>query len=226
APEPFFSFLITVTSHTAFDFYPDSFAVDAFEDATPPLLRDYLNSAAFVDHALEMFFSALDARRLTRNTLVVLYGDHDAAVESPEYTSRREFTPRRPLREHPEHVPLFIKHDDVAPGVISKTATTTDIAPTVLDLIGADSLPGDFVGSSLLHPEEEPVLFLHEVPQLLYKDHLFALELTGENGDYHVTEVGQLPHPREVYVEISDEQKEEALEIIQFTRQIITNRRP
>ncbi|MFW5694888.1 MAG: hypothetical protein ACOCYB_06950, partial [Alkalispirochaeta sp.] len=71
-----------------------------------------------------------------------------------------------------------------------------------------------------------PVLFLHEVPQVLYKEHLFALELAGENGDYEVVEVGHLPNPREEYVEISHEQKEEILQIIQFTREIIANRRP
>ncbi|MFW5826673.1 MAG: LTA synthase family protein [Alkalispirochaeta sp.] len=226
ASEPFFAFLITVTSHTVFDFYPESFAQETFQDASPTILRDYLTSAAFVDYSLEMFFSALEHRDLHRNTLIVLYADHDAAIETPLYNSRRNFVPERPLREHPEHVPLFIKHEDIAPRTISKTGTAVDIAPTILDLVGADPVPEEFVGSSLLHPTEEPVLFLHEVPQVLYKDHLFALELAGENGDYEVVEVGHLPEPREEHVEMSHEQEEELLAIIQFTREIIANRRP
>ena len=226
APEPFFAFLITVTSHTTFNFYPESQARDAFEEITPALTRDYFNSVAFLDRSLEMFFSGLEERGLADDTLFLLYSDQDAAVESDVYSSHRAFVTERPNLELPEHIPLFVKHEDVAPGVISKIATTTDIAPTILDLLGANRVPDEFAGTSLLHPEEQPVLFLHEVPQLFYKDHLFVLELTGENGTYEAVEVGRLEDPRERDVQLTKEQKESALTLIEQTRQIIRTRRP
>lgn len=226
APEPFFAFLITVTSHTTFNFYPESQERDAFEQITPALTRDYFNSVAFLDRSLRMFFSGLEERGVADNTLFLLYSDHDAAVESDLYSSTRAFETERPNLELPEHIPFFIKHEDVAPGVISKIATTTDIAPTILDLIGANRVPGDFAGSSVLHPEEKPVLFLHEVPQLFYKDHLFTLELTGDNGSYEVVEVGRLQNPREKNVQLTNEEKERALGLIEETREIIRTRRP
>ncbi|MFW6338946.1 MAG: hypothetical protein ACOC25_08450, partial [Alkalispirochaetaceae bacterium] len=127
--------------------------------------------------------------------------------------------------ERPERIPMMIVHEDVPPGVIAKTGTTVDLAPTILDLLGAESVPEEFAGNSLLFPEEEPVLFLHEIPQILYKDHLFAMTFAPENGGYEVTEVGTLGIPREEHVEIPKTEQKELLDLIEFIREAFANRR-
>ncbi|MFP4331209.1 MAG: LTA synthase family protein [Spirochaetaceae bacterium] len=224
APEPFFAFLITVTSHTVFDLYPSSQRREAFADVSPVLTRDYFNSVAFLDQALEMFFAQMDARGLAEDTIFLLYSDHDAAVDSEIYSSHEQ-AELPPQIERPEHVPLMIIHEDIAPGVITKTGSHVDIAPTILDLLGAEALPDQFAGSSLLFPEEEPVLFLHEVPQILYKDHLFAMTVAPGNDGYEITEVGTLANPREEYVEIPESEQEAIPELIEVIRETFENHR-
>lgn len=224
APRPFFAFLITVTSHTVFDLYPPSEEREEFADVTPILTRDYFNSVSFLDQALEMFFFQMEARGLAEETVFLLYSDHGAAVESQLYSSHPE-TELPQQFERPERIPMMIVHKDVPSDVIAKTGTTVDLAPTVLDLLGAERVPEEFAGRSLLFPEEEPVLFLHEIPQILYKDHLFAMTLGPENGGYEITEIGTLGNSREEHVEMPKTEQEEILELIEFTREAFENRR-
>lgn len=224
APRPFFAFLITVTSHTVFDLYPPSEQREEFADVSPILTRDYFNSVSFLDRALEMFFSQMETRGLAEDTVFLLYSDHGAAVESELYSSYPEDQLPQQF-ERPERIPMMIVHEDVPPGVIAKAGTPVDLAPTILDLLGAESVPEEFAGNSLLFPEEDPVLFLHELPQILYKDQLFAMTLAPENGGYEVTEIGTLGNPREEHVEIPKTEQEEIFDLIEFTREVFANRR-
>ncbi|MFP4618631.1 MAG: LTA synthase family protein [Spirochaetaceae bacterium] len=174
AQEPFFAFFITVTSHTPFDFYPPETVVEEFEEIENPLVRDYFQSLAFVDSSLEMFFEKLENAGLDKNTLILIYSDHEAAIDKPEYSSHEDFELRANMKP-PEHIPLFIIHPDIKEGVNRKEGTTTDLAPTVLDIIGEKKMPKEFMGNSLVKEERHPVLFLHETPQVLFDGQLFAL---------------------------------------------------
>ncbi len=174
ADSPFFAFFITVTSHTPYDFYPREYGKGRFEDIKNPLTRDYFRSISFVDKSLEMFFKHLAALDLVDNTLFVIYADHDSGVEGEEYSAKRSFVLNKPVKP-PENIPLFIVHPDIKPGVFSKEATPADLAPTILGMLGEKQKPEEFFGKSLLQKDDAPVLFVHEIPQILYKGQLFAL---------------------------------------------------
>jgi phosphoglycerol transferase MdoB-like AlkP superfamily enzyme len=174
ADSPFFAFFITVTSHTPYDFYPREFGEGRFEDIKNPLTRDYFRSISFVDRSLEMFFKHLADLDLVDNTLFVIYADHDSGVESEEYSAKRNFVLNKPVKP-PENIPLFIVHPDVKPGGVSKEGTPADLGPTILGMLGETRKPEEFFGKSLLQKEDTPVLFVHEIPQILYKGQLFAL---------------------------------------------------
>jgi lipoteichoic acid synthase len=174
ADSPFFAFFITVTSHTPYDFYPLEYGGETFEDIKNPLTRDYFRSISFVDKSLEMFFEKLAALDLVDNTLFVIYADHDSGVEGEEYNAKRKFVLNKPVKP-PENIPLFIVHPDIKPGVVSKEATPADLAPTILGMLGEKQKPEEFFGKSLLQKDDTPVLFVHEIPQILYKGQLFAL---------------------------------------------------
>ncbi|MFO7912924.1 MAG: LTA synthase family protein [Desulfotignum sp.] len=174
ADTPFFAFFITVTSHTPYDFYPDDHGGGEFADVKNLFVRDYFRSISFVDKSLEMFFTKLADLDLVDNTLFVLYADHDAGVEGEEYSSKRKFVLHKIVKP-PENIPLFIIHPDIKPGVVSKEATQTDLAPTILGMLGEKEKPEEFFGNSLLQKENAPVIFVHETPQILYEGQLFAL---------------------------------------------------
>ena len=215
--EPFFAYLITVTSHTPFTFYPEEFEQEEFEDLNSQLVRDFFNSLYFVDHSLEMFFNELEDRGLKDDTLFVIYSDHEAAIETPEYSSSVNFNVDRNIKE-PEHIPLLIKHPDLNAGTIEKTGTITDLPPTILDIIGINNIPDDFMGYSMLHPEDKPVLFIHEIPQILYQDQLFVNEFDEFIKIGHVENLEQ-------DIELDAETKELLLEKIRYSRDIKQLRR-
>lgn len=176
--EPFFAFLITVSSHTPFDFCPSGFGLDRFQWVLDPLVRDYFRSISFVDFSLRMFFQELEKRGLDEDTLFIVYSDHHSGVEGHGYSAQREFEMHKSLKP-PENIPLFIYHPDLDPGVVSKEGTPTDLGPTVLDLLGEEEKPGEFFGRSLLSKESREVFFLHETSQILHQGQLFALLPSG-----------------------------------------------
>ncbi|MFO7931737.1 MAG: sulfatase-like hydrolase/transferase [Desulfosalsimonas sp.] len=213
---PFFSFFITVTSHTPFDFYPLDLSQQKFEDIDNLLVRDYFKSMAFVDKAIERFFEQLKARGLDENTLFIIYSDHEAVIDSDEYSSKSKFDLEKEVKV-PESIPLFIFHPDIEPREINKEGTTSDLAPTVLDLLGEKQRPAEFLGSSLLGKKESPVLFIHETPQILYDGQLFV-SLPGG-----VEKIGFLEKKGDRDIGIPREKR--ILETIEFMKNITIERR-
>ncbi|WP_408956481.1 LTA synthase family protein [Natroniella sp. ANB-PHB2] len=213
ADSPFFAYMITVTSHTPFNFYPPDQKIDEYSDIESQLVYDFFQSISFVDKSLQFFFEQLEERGLKEDTLVVIYSDHDAAIDTPEYSSSANFEIDRNIKK-PEHIPLLIKHPELEAGTIEQTGTITDLAPTLLDLMGIDKKPEGFIGTSLLKKEEEaPVLFLHELPQVLYKDNLFVKQFN------EFEKVGSLKNKGEEDIRLPEAKKDRVLQTINYVRQ-------
>ncbi len=135
-PEPFYAFLVTLTSHVPFEL-PDE---DRELDLDPRLDRSSLGTAfqcfRYTDRQLGVFLDALRAAGVLERSVVVFYGDHAsvhrflndevAALEGTEAWMRDD----RPL------VPLII----YAPGIHGERFPVTgghvDIMPTLLYLLG------------------------------------------------------------------------------------------
>ncbi len=224
AEEPFFAHFISLTSHTPFNFYPLAQSEEEFKDIEDPLVRDYFQSISFVDKSLQMFFAELESRGLAANTLVVIYGDHEAGIEKEEYASGGEFVMGKNIKP-PEHVPLLIYHPEFESKTITQTGTTIDVGPTILDLLGWADKKGEFIGSSLLAGEEEPVLFLHELPRILYKDHLFINRLEDPAGKEKIEKIGYHRNKETNQVSLSRTEKENIHEVISYIKEFIANRR-
>jgi phosphoglycerol transferase MdoB-like AlkP superfamily enzyme len=178
--QPFFAYFITVTSHTPFDFYPEQKRLHAFDSIENPLVRDYFNSIAFVDASLESFFERLQEMGLLENSLILIYGDHNAGINKSEYQSAKPFVLESPVKT-PESVPLLIMHPELTPNMRTKEGSHTDLAPTILDFLGEAEKPKEFMGYSLLNSLTAPVLFLHELPQLLHQGQLYVFSIDGLN---------------------------------------------
>jgi len=209
--QPFFAYLISLTSHTPFDFYPKE-AVEDFAEVENELLRNYFKSINFFDKSLANFMKELETNGILANTLIVVYSDHESEIETDKYKSGREFILWRSVKK-PYHIPLIINHPELKNQIISHAGTTTDIAPTVLDLLDFSSLPEQFVGDSLFLRENDPLLFLHETPQIYYNNQLFVKGLDS------LEKVGYLKDHEEK-VQISDHKLNEIEEIINYMRKI------
>ncbi|MFW5686924.1 MAG: LTA synthase family protein, partial [Halanaerobium sp.] len=173
--KPFFAYLISLTSHTPFNYYPED-AVEDFAEVNNNLVHNYFKSINFLDKSLENFISRLEAAGIMENSLLVIYSDHESEIKTMEYESGRDFTLWRNVNV-PHHIPLFIKHPEVEASISEREGTTTDITPTVLDLMGFEELPEQFVGSSLFLDQDDPILFLHETPHILKDGQLYIKEM-------------------------------------------------
>lgn len=209
--KPFFAYLISLTSHTPFNFYPEN-AVEDFAEVNNNLVHNYFKSISFLDKALQNFVYKLEEAGIMENTLLVIYSDHESEIKTLEYESGRDFTLWRNVKT-PYHIPLFIKHPQLQPEISKREGTTTDIAPTVLDLLGFKELPDQFVGRSLFLEQEDPILFLHETPHLLKDGQLYIKEIE------ELLKVGHLKNQKRE-IEIPQAKVKELTEIINYMRSI------
>lgn len=103
--EPFYGTLITLTNHTPWsdlelmDEYDTSLTVEIdgekvkrnyLEDTT---LNDYFRSVHYMDQAFKQFIDDMDKAGLLDNTVIVLYGDHDARINSKEFELLYNYNP-------------------------------------------------------------------------------------------------------------------------------------
>ncbi|MFW6264858.1 MAG: LTA synthase family protein [Bacillota bacterium] len=214
AEEPFFAYFITLSSHTPFDFYPLDESKEEFSEIERRLVRDYFNSIAFLDKSLEMFFTGLEERGLMEDTLFILYGDHESDIETDLYSSSRNFNLKRNVKG-PENVPLLIIHPDIEKGRNKNSGSFTDLAPTILDILGIEEESETFAGKSLLADGDWPVLFLHENPQILYKNQLFVENLEG------FERIGYLDSAKDDNISISEDKKVWIDQVIKYMRNVI-----
>lgn len=222
AEEPFFSIFITVSSHTPFTFYPEEYEVEEFEEIETQIVRDYFNSMYFVDHSLEMFFERLKESSLMEDTLFVIYSDHVADINKKEYKSGDEFESHRNIKE-PEHIPLFIYHQDIEPEVIDKSGSHTDISPTILDVMGFEEKPKDFLGVSLLKEIENPLLFLHEIPQIIYKDQIFIRVPAGPEEEVEFEKVAYKKDAGDIDISLPAGEKERLNNTINYMQEVMNS---
>lgn len=103
--KPFYGTLIMLTNHTPFDEtdkygeFDLSVTVDVdgeqvtrnYLDNTK--LGNYLKSVHYADEALGEFVQMLDEAGLLENTVLVLYGDHDARISKKEYINFYNYDP-------------------------------------------------------------------------------------------------------------------------------------
>ena len=102
---PYYGLLITLTNHTPFsdlelmDEYPTTIDV---EINNKTITRDYLNgttmgnylrSAHYADEALGEFIESLDKEGLLEDTVLVIYGDHDARLSYNDFNLLYNYDP-------------------------------------------------------------------------------------------------------------------------------------
>lgn len=102
---PFYSVLITLTNHTPFS---DLELMDEYQTSidkevnNQTIVREYLNnrvmgnylrSVHYADQALGEFINNLDKEGLLENTIVVIYGDHDARLDYEDFELLYNYDP-------------------------------------------------------------------------------------------------------------------------------------
>lgn len=163
--EPYYSLLITLTSHYPFNNdkkYYSSFDVGKYKDT---FFGNYLEAIHYADEALGDFIGELEARGLMDRSVLAVYGDHFAIPkDKKEYLA--EFLGLEDMDDYNwvkhQKVPLIIH---VPEGKYSGTrhiaSGGVDFMPTILNIMGVDSSDMPMLGRDLLNSSEGMAILRH-----------------------------------------------------------------
>ena len=98
----------------------------------PGLMEKYDYEIAFVDLWLKKLFASLDELGLSKNTTVVILADHGEA-----WGEHKTYFHGQDLFDEQLRVPLIIAVPGQTPRVVTDDVALVDVAPTLLDLVGA-----------------------------------------------------------------------------------------
>lgn len=166
--KPYYGLLITLTNHTPFsdlelmDEFPTTIDVSINNQT---ITRDYLNnttmgnylrSVHYADQAIGDFIENLDKEGLLENTVIIIYGDHDARLDYDEYNLLYNYDPINDTIKTEEDADYFpynnyiYKLDQKVPFIIwTKDKTFNleidtpmgmiDVLPTIGNMLGIHS---------------------------------------------------------------------------------------
>ena len=166
--QPFYSTLITLTNHTPwsetdrYGNYPVTMTanVNGQEIVVPYMegttLGNYYKSTHYADNAIGMFVEELDKAGLLENTVLLIYGDHDARISAKDYDRLNNYDPATDSVLMPEmegykvydeydyeldrSVPFIIWTKDKKFNVKEKTVMGMyDVLPTIGNMLGISS---------------------------------------------------------------------------------------
>lgn len=158
--EPYYDFLITLSSHYPYDDvkgYGD-FNVGKYEGT---LLGNYLKGIHYTDAQLGMFLDELDKEGITKDSLIVIYGDHYAIPKNSD-DQLAEFMGTSKLNDlqwmELQKVPLIMHFpDEKYKGVNSLYAGQMDLYPTLSNLFGLNVK--DLMGKDLFNSTQGKLIF-------------------------------------------------------------------
>ncbi len=159
--EPYYAFILTLTSHHPFNYLEDYDEIDVYEyEGT--IVGDYIRSIHYTDAAVGLFYDLLKEKGILDDSLLVIYGDHVAFNYNEKHLDALNMffgadmrNPFNQLKE--QRVPLFIRFPEAhISKVVQENAGMVDIFPTVANLLGVHN--PYLMGRDLFNSEEEMVI--------------------------------------------------------------------
>jgi phosphoglycerol transferase MdoB-like AlkP superfamily enzyme len=160
--QPFAAYLLTLSLHHPFEGFPEHLKrLDVGRWRGTPF-GNFLHTMHFFDAALAAFVAELEREGLIDNSVLALWGDHDAGFEWRPDTASAMGVPYDSAGWYlSQEVPVFIRVPGVEAlrGERAVPAGHADVMPTLLALLGVDPAPYALIGRNLLGtPGDGPVV--------------------------------------------------------------------
>lgn len=154
--QPFYSFLITLTSHVPFDMPEEEQKIQLREEHKNTTFGKYLQAIHYTDKTLGEFISALKKENLYDSSVITIYGDHYAidGTDSENQKVMTEYFGKEYDVFSMMNVP-FIIHAKSLNGSkqVHVVGSHLDYTPTILNLLGISQGNNLFMGQDLLNTE-------------------------------------------------------------------------
>lgn len=151
--QPFYSFIVTLTSHSPFN-------VDNNFCNADNLLTAYYNSINYTDKYIGKFIDELKASGILDNSILIIYGDHNAMTINEKNLMENELGVNLDSNyewQKYQKVPIIMKlPDSNYIGINHNSVGQNDIFPTILDLYGITGVK--HFGKSLLSIDNNQVI--------------------------------------------------------------------
>ncbi|MDP4145135.1 MAG: LTA synthase family protein [Bacillota bacterium] len=155
--QPFYSFVVTLTSHAPFDL-PQKYREMKLDNGFDKnILGDYFQSIHYTDKEIGNFLDTLGKAGLLQNTVVVIYGDHTSVHKF--YSDEADAV--RPSQDWWMHndmrIPLVIYNPSIQGQTLDIQGGQIDLMPTVSYLMGVDKkkYERDALGKVLLNTNKD-----------------------------------------------------------------------
>lgn len=158
-PKPFYSFSITLTSHSPF-FIPEEFrTLNLPSKLEESKLGKYFQSIKYTDVQIGEFIKSLEVSGLLEDSAVVIYGDHEGVHKffSDEISS---ISKDYGIKNNNLEVPFIIYSKDLKGETLSTIGGQVDILPTLSYLLGTEIEDYMYtsMGRNLLNTKESYVI--------------------------------------------------------------------
>lgn len=155
--QPFYTFMVTLTSHNPFEL-PDQYRkLVLSETLNKTKLGGYFQSINYTDEQIGDFLGTLDKSGVLDNTVVVIYGDH-TGVHKYYNDEVKEVQPQENWwLDDTKRIPLIIYHKGMKGRDIGITGGQIDTMPTVAYLMGIneESYRRTVFGRNLLNTNKD-----------------------------------------------------------------------
>lgn len=156
--QPFYSFVISLSNHHPYEMLPEYKFIDLLPEDEGTIVGNYLNSVAYTDYSMGIFFDELEAAGLYDNSIIMIYGDHVGLTHNKDIDLSMER-----LLGHPYgfqdmlNIPFIISmpggETDIH-GICETAGGQTDVLPTLAYLLGFPKLDTLYVGHNILTVKE------------------------------------------------------------------------
>ncbi|WP_201714405.1 LTA synthase family protein [Rossellomorea arthrocnemi] len=150
--KPFYSFIVTLSNHMPYDLPDDKKTLTLPTELQNTLLGAYFQTVRYTDEALSIFINKLEKNGLLKDSMIVLYGDHNGIFYRDkgllEKWLNKKISYEEWYREYAT-VPFMIYHPSIDGKVDETIGGQIDVMPTLRSVMGLKSDPRYVLGTNL-----------------------------------------------------------------------------
>jgi phosphoglycerol transferase MdoB-like AlkP superfamily enzyme len=136
--KPFYSFMITLTSHSPFTIPEHEVTIKLPESLKGTRMGGFIESVNYTDKVIGEFIEALEKKGLLEDTVVAIYGDHEGVSKFfDEELQALKGIPDK-WKENDRRVPLIIYSKDLNGEEFKINGGQVDFLPTMSYLMGIE----------------------------------------------------------------------------------------